>query len=356
MPSLKAIRKRISSVKNTQKSTKAMKVVAAAKLRRVQDVVNLLRPYARRMQQVVTNLVGSLPVPKRQDDLYGDASSEQTGSIEQSGSTQTQEILHTEVASTLNSLVFGRKEKRIRVVLLSSERGLAGSFNTMVYRFFEQFVAQTSFDVLDLDVIGKKGREFFQRRVSKEGTLGSYKKPGVYFGQTTPGIDPKNTQQMAHDLALKYTKAIVAGELDALYFVYNEYQVGQAPKVRAKRLLPVRAYVEDADGLVDTNSTEVVSQEVLTTEGLGFADYIYEPEQRQIVEQLLPLSLETQIQRILLESISAELRSRMLAMDNASRNAKEMIQTLTLEFNRARQAAITKELMEVVSGAEAIKG
>lgn len=352
MPSLKAIRKRIGSVKNTQKSTKAMKVVAAAKLRRVQESVNALRPYARRMQQVVTNLVNRLPLPKRKDEDEQNSFEDQN--IQLGDGVKDS---HGAVGDVSNStgVIFGRPEKRIKVVLLSSERGLAGSFNTVVYRFFEQFVAQTSFDVLTLDIIGKKGREFFQRRLSKDGTIVGYKKQDLRLGKTYPGIEPKNTQGIAHQLAVTYLQDITEGQFDALYFIYNEYQVGQTAKVRVKRLLPIKTVDELS---VQEDKLNTAEQEPLATSTYQQQeiDYIYEPAGPKIVDELLPLSLETQIHRILLESISAELRSRMLAMDNASRNAKEMIKTLTLEFNRARQAAITKELMEVVSGAEAIKG
>lgn len=308
MPSLKFIRKRIGSVKNTQKITKAMKVVAAAKLRRVQENMLNLRPYARRMQQMVINVTA-----------HAELAEEDFG----------QDVAYKMLQSN--------SEKHIRLLVITSDRGLAGSFNSSVCRRAEKFIHDHADKQIELLLIGKKAREYFRRHlVSGTDSLLRHPVSGQEFrlGQEWLAIEPSQVHGQAKEITLMLIEQFGAKLFDAMYVVYNEAKTAITYGLQVKRLLPLHS-----------SEPQIPS-----------ADFIYEPEYKELLRTLLPLHLQIQLERILLESSTAEFRARMMAMDNASRNAKEMIDRLTLQFNRARQAAITKELMEIVGGAEALKG
>ena len=287
---LKAIRRRIGSVKNTQKITRAMKLVAAARLRRAQENITRMRPYA--LQTL--KLLSSLAARAGEDEA-------------------------------LHPLLARREPKNVMLVVLTSDRGLAGSFNASVskaaLRFYQEQVAAGH--NVTVGAVGRKGRDFLRRR----------------------GVTVKHVFSNIYE-DLKYEKANVIGEtvvteyaahdLDACYLVYNEFKSAITQKVVVEPLLPIQPMVVPAD------ETAV--------------DFIYEPSQRVILDTLLPLYVNVEIYRALLESVASEHGARMTAMDNATRNAKDMIGRLTLRANRARQAAITTELMEIISGAESLKG
>jgi F-type H+-transporting ATPase subunit gamma len=320
MPSLKAIRKRISSVKNTQKITKAMKMVAAAKLRRAQEGVTAMRPYGRRMKQVALDLAERLSeeaLPHEDEGVEG----EEGGEGER-------------VRRQPWRMIQVDEERRIRLVVVTSDRGLAGAFNSNINRRTERFLVEKKGPEIDLDVLGKKGREYLRRRKLK-------------IHAERPGVESKNAAEVARELSATLSRDVMTGRVDAVYVVYNEFKSAASQAVKVERVLPLRQLARPRDG-----EGEEAEQDVPRV----LIDFLYEPSRREVLEHLIPLYVETEMHRIFLESIASEFGARMSAMDNASRNAKEMISRLTLQFNRARQAAITKELMEIVGGAEALKG
>jgi F-type H+-transporting ATPase subunit gamma len=287
---LKIIRKRIASVKNTQKITRAMKLVAAARLRRAQENITRMRPYALQTLKLLSSLAARV----------GD---------------------HEE----LHPLLARREEKKILLIVLTSDRGLAGSFNASVskaaFRFYQERTAAGA--QVTVAAIGRKGRDFLRRR----GAPSKHTFSNIY-----EGLKYEKASEIGDVVVSEYA----ARDLDACYIVYNEFKSAITQKVTVEKLLPIEPMP------VAENETAI--------------DYIYEPDQRTILETLLPLYVNVEIYRALLESVASEHGARMTAMDNATRNAKDMIARLTLQANRARQAAITTELMEIIGGAEALKG
>ena len=320
MPSLKSIRKRIASVKNTQKITKAMKMVATAKLRRAQDAVKAIRPYASHLGDISEDLASRLLAEPPTGDAEG-----QGEPIEAGGPS----------LALLHKILVGGTDKRVRLVVVSADRGLAGAYNSSIFRRAERFATEIKLQdghSLDLVVIGKKGRDYFRRR------------PFKVVGEML-GVDPKSAASRARELAPQLTEALLANEVDAVYVLYNEFKSAANQVVRLERLLPIKVREPSRKNAEETDD-----------EPKQLVDFLYEPTREGVLAHLLPLYLETELIRIFLEAIASEMGARMSAMDNASRNAKEMIARLTLQYNRARQAAITKELMEIVGGAEALKG
>jgi F-type H+-transporting ATPase subunit gamma len=297
MPSLKAIRTRIASVKSTQKITRAMKLVSAARLRRAQDAIVGARPYANALADAVSEVA-----LRAGDDAH---------------------------------LLLEKREPvgRVTLVTLTSDRGLAGGFNANIFRAVQRFMAergQASPPVREfsLEVVGKKGRDYFRRRK-------------LTINHDLPGPAADTVVARASEVSHIVTHAFKDGRTDAVFLVYNEFKSAVQQKVVVEPLLPVTATNMPAR----TNAAAA-----------GVLDFAYEPTKERVLDTLLPLYIQSQIYRALLESMASELGARMTAMDNATGNAKEMISSLTLQYNRARQAAITKELMEIVSGAEALKG
>jgi len=288
MPSLKDIKKRIGSVKNTQQITKAMKMVSAAKLRRAQDAVVAARPYADKMQEVLSSLA------LRED-------------------TDSHPLLQT------------RGKGRALVVLMTADRGLCGGFNGNVSKAAERFLRQNEegFEALDLMIIGRKGKELLKRKLGE--------KIVKVYENITGDISYSTASLLGQEIVEGFTSE----KYDAVYLLYNAFRSAISQEVTIDKLLPI------------------VPKEV--EEGAHVAEYLYEPSRGEVLEQILPKHIEVQVFRGLLESVASEHGARMSAMDSASKNASEMIGKLTLQYNRARQAAITKELMEIISGAESIK-
>lgn len=294
MADLKAIKKRIGSVQNTKQITRAMKMVAAAKLRRSQEAILAARPYAYRIYSILLSLV------------------------------QRQGISHP--------LLVERPEKKIRLIVLAGDRGLCGSFNANIFKETQKFMAQkTSMGIeITLDVIGKKAQDFFKKRHAigsyHEGLLGSanFSKVGA----------------IADELLQAYLKE----EFDAIYLVYNEFKSAISQKVTVERLIPIATQVPDG----------VVGVFKATEEG-AFKNYIFEPAKEELLAEIVPRHFKTQLFRSVLESIASEHGARMSAMESATKNASEMINKLTLQYNKARQEKITKELMEIVGGVEAMR-
>ena len=289
MANLKDIKKRIGSVKNTQQITKAMKMVAAAKLRRAQDAAVAARPYAEKLQSVLSNLAA------REE---GDG----------------------------HALLTQRGTGRALYILMTADRGLCGGFNSSVSKEAERLIRsnEQGFDNLDLMIIGRKGRDLLKNRVGKHITK-------VHENITTD-MTYKTAQLIGEDVVSQYSDE----KYDAVYVIYNAFKSAIEQIVTVEQVLPIQP-----------KATEEVHEDSI--------DYIYEPNRGEVLSQLLPKMVEVQIFRALLESNASEQGSRMSSMDSASRNAADMINKLTLQYNRARQAAITKELMEIISGAESIK-
>ena len=289
MPSLKDIKKRIGSVKNTQQITKAMKMVAAAKLRRAQEAAVYARPYAEKLQSVMSNLA---------------AREEGNG----------------------HALLNQRGTGRALVVLMTADRGLCGGFNANPSKEAERFIRnnELGFDDIDLMIIGRKGRDFLKSRV------------GDNITKVHENITTDATYKTAQLIGVEIVDAYSEEKYDAVYVIYNAFQSAIVQVVTVEQVLPIQP-----------KGTEEVQE--------GTVDYLYEPDRTEVLSQLLPKMVEVQIFRALLESNASEQGARMSSMDSASRNASDMISKLTLQYNRARQAAITKELMEIISGAESIK-
>ncbi len=289
MPSLKDIKKRIGSVKNTQQITKAMKMVAAAKLRRAQEAAVAARPYAQKLQKVVSHLA-------MREEADG------------------------------HPFLSQRGKERALVLLLTADRGLCGGFNANPSKEAERFVRNNTegYAHIDLMIIGRKGRDFLKNRVGD--------KIIKVYEDITGNVSFKTAQLIGEEIVAMYGEETY----DAVYLIYNAFQSAVVQNVTVEQVLPIKAEEEEQTG------TDTV-------------DYLYEPSRGEVLAQILPKMVEVQLFRALLESYASEQGARMSAMDSASRNASEMIEKLTLQYNRARQAAITKELMEIISGAESIK-
>lgn len=293
MANLKVIKKRILSVKNTQKITKAMKMVAAAKLRRAQQTVVASRPYMNKMTEIVTEIVARLPEEKKPGFLKA-----------------------------------REQEKHARVFVFTSNRGLCGAFNGGLLRFAEKFLRgfRSEGKTVELIVIGKKGNEFFKARQQK-------------IDRLEEQLANELTFETAQNIAQDCVRAYENHKTDACYFLYNKFASAISQKPTAEKLLPV----------VLEFSEEIVQD-------VNFVDYLYEPGRVEILNELLPKYLASKIRMFHKESYASELGARMTAMDNATKNASEMMDGLTLKYNRARQAAITMELLDIVNGAESLKG
>jgi len=290
MASLLDMRRRIKSVKNTQQITKAMKMVAAAKLKRAQDRVTAARPYAKKMTDVLSAL----------------------------SSNVTDEFSHP--------LLDARGDEKYLVVLVTADKGLAGGFNANVIKATQAFIAQNTGKDIDLVAVGRKGRDFFKRRsttISEE-----------YIGLTGRGTaNYSDAAEISAQIIKRFSEDT---SIDKVFLVFTEFKTVLSQKPVIEQLLPIPKI------------------EASEEEGSATAEYIYEQPAAEIFGKLLPKQVETQVYRAMLESVASEQGSRMTAMDSASKNAGELIDSLTLNMNRIRQAAITKEIIEVVSGAAAL--
>jgi F-type H+-transporting ATPase subunit gamma len=288
MPSLIDLRRRIRAVKSTQQITKAMKMIAASRLKRAQDRVVAARPFARQMLRVLNGLVMRVE-------------------------TDTHPLLRCPE----------RAEARPLVIVITADRGLCGGFNSNVIKSAGQFIVDEGrrADDVALGLIGRKGRDFFRRR----GFDVRYEQAGVF-------------QRLAFSHAVEIADAaideFVSGRVSSVYLIYNEFKSVMSQRIVVERLLPIPRLEDEAA----TGPT---------------ADYLYEPEPTLIFSDLLPRHVQAQIYRALLESNAAFFAAQMTAMDAATRNSAEMIENLTLYMNKVRQAAITREIIEVVSGASA---
>ena len=291
MANLLDIRRRIKSVKNTQQITKAMKMVSAAKLKRAQNRVINARPFADKMNQVLSELAA-----------------------------QTSEDFH-------HPLLDQRGDERYLVVLVTADKGLCGAFNTNLIKAAQVFVKANPDKQIEWMAIGRKGRDFYRRRDAKIAN--------EYIGLTGKGrVDFEEALEVANDVINRFTEDKT---IDKVFLIFAEFKSVLTQRIVTEQLLPISKTAETTE-----------------TDAAQTKDYIYEQEPAEIFSRLLPSLVETQIFRALLESIASEQGARMTAMEAASKNAGELISTLTLNMNRVRQAAITREIIEIVSGASAL--
>ncbi|MFN4145962.1 MAG: ATP synthase F1 subunit gamma [Runella sp.] len=293
MASLKEVRNRIASVNSTQQITKAMKMVAAAKLRRAQDAILQMRPYAKKLGEMLATVSAGA---------------------------------ETAAESPFKKV---RPVERVLVVTVTSDRGLCGAFNTNVIKaaqalIQEKYPSQAAKGNVEILAFGKKGGEAFQRRGFKVNT--TYMD---VYSRLSFGVVKEAAESMMSDF--------IAGQYDAVEVVFNEFKNVATQIIRAEQWLPI---VADAEALKKMPTTNV--------------NYTFEPSEEQIVNDLIPKSLKIQLYRAVLESNASEHGARMTAMDKATDNAQELLKALRLEYNRSRQAAITKEILEIVGGAEAL--
>jgi F-type H+-transporting ATPase subunit gamma len=287
MATLRDIQRRIRSVQSTQKITKAMKLVAAAKLRRAQERITAARPYAIKMSELLASLVGR---------TEGDA----------------------------HPLLARRTTGRKRLVVITADKGLCGAFNSNILRASLAFLREQGDVDVTLVVVGKKARDFYRRRAwqIKSEMLG-------FFDQ----LAYSHAQELAGELMASY----LGGEVDEVHLMYNEFRSVSVQRVTRQQLLPIEAEATEPGHAAPAG------------------DYIFEPSPEAILSALLPRHVTTQVFRALMESIAGEYGARMTAMESASKNAKEMIDVLTIQYNKARQERITKELLDIVGGAEALR-
>ncbi|HEY6034033.1 MAG TPA: ATP synthase F1 subunit gamma [Kofleriaceae bacterium] len=297
---MKAIRKRIVSVKNTRKITSALKLVAAAKLRRSQDAIIAARPYSQALASVVSELAGV-------------------------------------AGKDAHPLFEERALKNAAVVVVTSDRGLAGAFNSNVIRAVERFAANELSDAseVSLRIIGRKANQHFARRNAR---ISSFD-PAPQNGETGLAV--------AGETATRVIADFMEGKVDRVYLAYNEFKNAGSQVVRVLQILPVHP---------GEKSTELATKDAHAHVAQQQTDYLYEPNKAELLSRLVPLYVQNQIFRSTLESIASFFGAQMMAMENATKSAGDMIKRYTLQYNRARQAAITKELAEIVGGAEALKG
>ncbi len=300
MPSLLDLRRRIKSVKNTRQITKAMKMVAAAKLKRAQDRVTAARPFALKMSEVLDNLSSKIE------------------------------------ADFSHPLMDARNDSKYLIVLMTADKGLCGAFNSNLIKAAQVFMAENKDKNIEMIPVGRRGRDFFRRR--------NVPFAAEYTGLTGKGqVEFAEAKEVAQDIIKRFTEDET---IDKVFLVFSEFKTVLSQRAVVEQLLPV---ARDAQ----TNEETAVAQTNPNPEAAA-TEYIYEQPASEIFSKLLPRQVETQIYRAFLESIASEQGSRMTAMDSASKNAGELIDSLTLNMNRIRQAAITKEIIEVVSGASAM--
>ncbi len=294
MPGLKEVRIRIVSVNNTKQITSAMKMVSAAKLRKAQTAILKLRPYANKLNELIVNLSSSADV--------------------------SDEVVYFKT----------RPEKKVLLVVVSSNRGLCGAFNSNIMKaavahIQENFTQQHQGGTLDIITIGKKGTEFFAKR-------------GYRLTENLDSIYEKLSYETAGAVAQKLMDLYAKGTYDRIDIVYNQFKNAVTQILKVEPFLPIRK-PETKANTVKTN-----------------VDYIFEPSQEEILTDLVPRSLKIQIYKAILDSWASEQGARMSAMQKASDNADELIKSLKLSYNKARQASITREIIEIVSGVNALKG
>ncbi len=347
MANILDIRRRIRSVTNTRQITRAMKMVSAARLRRAQERALAARPYAQMLTNVLKSLVSRA-------DIYDPV---------------TGELLHP--------LLIRRPEQNVLLIVVTGDKGLAGAFNANILKAAARFIEAKAGKNLEIEAIGRKGRDFLRRRfsVAEPRSADSQQPPATTLVGEQIGVLNKIEYPLASDLAERIIERYTRGEIDSVYIVYNEFKSVIAQRLVVEQVLPVEQI--GAPALADVKEMELEEKKraIEAARGAGVAlrptdthdidehaaqiaaaqvDYIYEQPPQELFRSLLPKYVGIQIFHALLESVAAEHAARMTAMESATSNAGEMIDSLTLAMNRARQAKITREIIEIVSGAAAL--
>lgn len=346
MPNVLDIRRRIRSVTNTRQITRAMKMVSAAKLRRAQERALAARPYA----QMLTNVLKSL--------------------------VSRAEIYDPETGEPKHPLLAQRPEQNILLIVVTGDKGLAGAFNSNILKAALRFLESRTGTNIEIETIGRKGRDFLRRRYKSAEPRSAESKaaPATTIVGEQVGVFNKIGYEMASELAERVIERYSNGEIDAVYLVYNEFKSMIAQRLVVEKVLPIGQVGEVGVAQAEEMTAEQRERALKAAKGAGvglrradtreidaaaakFAtapvDYIYEQPAEEIFRSLLPKYVAIQLFRGLQESVAAEHAARMTAMDAATNNATDMIDSLTLVMNRARQAKITKEIIEIVSGAAA---
>ena len=287
MPNLKDIRKRIESVKSTAKITRAMKLVAAAKLRRAQENIEKARPYAVKLHELISELA-----------LRADEED--------------------------HPLLSVREPRNVMLLVLTSDRGLCGGFNTNILKALLKWriAHEGQYDNVLISVVGKKGRDYLKFR-------------NIPIHKYYPGLDVNTALSRAKEITDGIVEDFLGENLDSIYLFYNEFKSAMSQRIVSEQLLPIKPLELEED------------------QGANI-DFVYEPSKEELLETIMPMYVEVEVYRSTLESTASEFGARMTAMENATNNARDMISALTLEYNKARQASITKDLLDIVGGAEAL--
>jgi F-type H+-transporting ATPase subunit gamma len=291
MPTLLDFRRRIRSVKNSQQITRAMKFVAAARLRRAQEAALAARPYARELARLLRSIMARIQEPQ-------------------------------------HPLLERRPEQNVLAIVLSGERGLAGAFNTNILRKANEFFRANSGKKIVTIPVGKKGRD-------------SLKKAGFIFAGEYINVLARVEFKTAREIAALATELYAKRQVDSVYIIFSEFKSVVAPNLTVDKLLPIEGIREEKEDGQGKSAEKAETQ----------VDYIYEQPAERLLDKLLPRYVETQILRAMLESSASEYAARMTAMESATKNAGDVIEALTLHMNKVRQAAITKEIIEIISGA-----
>ena len=341
------IRRRIRSVTNTRQITRAMKMVSAARLRRAQERALAARPYAQMLTNVLKSLVSRA-------DVYDPA---------------TGELLHP--------LLVRRPEQNILLIVITGDKGLAGAFNANILKAAMRFLESKSGKNLEIEAIGRKGRDFLRRRfrTAEPRKADSVEQPQVTLVGEQVGVLNRIEYPMAAELAENIIERYTHGEIDSVYLVFNEFKSVIAQRLVVEQLLPIEQIGAPAIAEAKEMELEEKKRAIEAAKGAGVGlrpadtrevderaaafgtarvDYLYEQPPRELFRALLPKYVGIQIFHALVESVAAEHAARMTAMESATNNASDMIDSLTLVMNRARQAKITKEIIEIVSGAAAL--
>jgi F-type H+-transporting ATPase subunit gamma len=347
MANILDIRRRIRSVTNTRQITRAMKMVSAARLRRAQERALAARPYAHMLTNVLKSLCSRA-------DIYDSV---------------TGELLHP--------LLVRRPEQNVLLIVVTGDKGLAGAFNANILKAAARFIEAKAGKNIEIEAIGRKGRDFLRRRFStaEPRSADSQQPPATTLVGEQIGVLNKIEYSLASDLAERIIERYTRAEIDSVYIVYNEFKSVIAQRLVVEQVLPVEQIGEPAIADAQEMDLEAKRRAIEAARGAGVAlrpndtseidehaaqfasapvDYIYEQPPQELFRSLLPKYVGIQIFHALLESVAAEHAARMTAMESATNNASDMIDSLTLAMNRARQAKITKEIIEIVSGAAAL--
>src|SRR5215470_968688 len=344
MASLLDIRRRIRSVRNTRQITKAMQMVSAAKLRRAQERALAARPYAQMLTNVLKSLVSRV------------------------------EIYDPQTGEPRSSLLVRREEKTVLLIVVSGEKGLAGAFNSNVLKTAARFIETKKDKNIDILALGRKSRDYFRRRYPVASDSGEQRKGPIQIVDGHVGLMNRAQFTSAREIAEKVCHLYTEARVDSVYIVFNEFKSVIAQRLVVDDVLPIRTIGETAHEMVEEASEEERKRRIeaalhagagvrgadtseIDKKAAGFGtaqvDYIYEQPPEELFRDLLPRYISVQLYRAMLESEAAEHAARMTAMDSATNNASDMIDALTLQMNRVRQAKITKEIIEIVSGAAA---